>query len=382
MSINIKSSNGYNKVQLEDFFHFVNQGKIPESVMNWFLIQQDKEPVEDVQIAKAARMQDQLTELHEPLVSIIIPTYNRRMMLEECLDSIFKQSYKRIEILIVNDHSSDDTDDFLSNLLSQVKNTVVFTNETNMNAGYNRNFAFQHARGKYIIFMDDDDFYIDPQFISNGVKKLEERDSLTFVSANSFIQNVITNQLEFHALNIKGLIKSSDYLAGFQTRYQKPLSTFTSIFRKSTLEDLGFKSMQMMNDVSIYLRALLTGEVVVMEDIIGVYRIHSNNLTNHLSADFMISNLQEKIGVYRLGINRTNSEIDIHWIDNQYDSTIRYYIRDSKAEFTSVLKVSLWMMKHCREIRKYSIFSSLIYWFWYHLVVFIKSNKLKSTRES
>jgi glycosyltransferase involved in cell wall biosynthesis len=382
MNIDLKAKLEIKDDQLDDFFLFVNQGKISETVMDWFLHQIGKESLDTYHIIKSDIKQNESEDLHEPLVSIIIPTYNRRKMLEESLDSIFIQSYKNIEILIINDHSNDDTDSFLKDLSLKVQNVLIFTNETNLNAGYNRYYGYQHAHGKYIIFMDDDDYYIDPMFISKGVMKLENKESLNFVSANSFVQNINTNKLEFHALNIKGLIRSNDYFSGFQTHYQKPLSTFTSIFRKSILDDLGFRSMRMMNDVSIYLRALLSGEVDVMEDIIGVYRIHSSNLTQHLNADFIISNLQEKISIYKIGINRTNPDINIDWIDKQFASTMRYYTRDSKAGLISVLKVSMWMMRHCKEIRKYSILSTIIYWFRYQFFLFRRKEKSLPTKES
>lgn len=91
-----------------------------------------------------------------PLVSFVIPTHNRANLLKECLDSILNQTYKNIEAIVVNDRSSDNTINLLTEYCSRYKNFYWFNNEgEGGNAA--RNLGILKANGEYIAFMDDDD---------------------------------------------------------------------------------------------------------------------------------------------------------------------------------------------------------------------------------
>ena len=93
-----------------------------------------------------------------PKVSIIIPIYNMEKYLGECLDSIVRQTLKEIEILCIDDGSTDNSLCILTKYKENYENIVVIT-QTNQGAGAARNAGIDIARGEYIAFMDPDDFY-------------------------------------------------------------------------------------------------------------------------------------------------------------------------------------------------------------------------------
>lgn len=89
-------------------------------------------------------------------VSIIIPLYNAEQYIAECLDSVVKQTYKNIEIIIVDDGSTDGSLDIVKSLYSGEKRIILLSQE-NKGASAARNVGLQRATGKYIQFLDADD---------------------------------------------------------------------------------------------------------------------------------------------------------------------------------------------------------------------------------
>lgn len=90
----------------------------------------------------------------EPLVSVIVPTYNRPRMLERALQSIAKQTFRDYEILVVNDGGED-----MSKIVSEFRQAVYISHARNRGLPAARNTAIEHARGDYIAYLDDDDIW-------------------------------------------------------------------------------------------------------------------------------------------------------------------------------------------------------------------------------
>lgn len=93
-----------------------------------------------------------------PLVSVIIPVYNMGKYIRECLDTIISQSLKNIEIICVDDGSTDDSRDIISEYAKKDKRVILLT-QKNQGAGPARNNGIRHAQGEFIAFMDPDDYY-------------------------------------------------------------------------------------------------------------------------------------------------------------------------------------------------------------------------------
>lgn len=94
----------------------------------------------------------------KPIVSVIVPVYNGEDTIECCLDSLMRQSLPNIEVICVNDGSTDNTLDILSNYEKKFNNIKVVTCK-NGGRSIARNVGIEKCRTKYIMFCDDDDFY-------------------------------------------------------------------------------------------------------------------------------------------------------------------------------------------------------------------------------
>lgn len=93
-----------------------------------------------------------------PSISVVIPCYNVEKYLSECLDSVLNQTFKDFEIICVEDCSTDKTKQILQQYAKKHKNITVFYNETNQGQAISRNIGIKNSHGKYICFVDSDDY--------------------------------------------------------------------------------------------------------------------------------------------------------------------------------------------------------------------------------
>jgi glycosyltransferase involved in cell wall biosynthesis len=95
-----------------------------------------------------------------PLVSVYIPTKNRQALLATSIDSILQQTYPNVEILVVDDGSTDNTFEFLTYLANKHSNLLIFRNEVSKGACAARNIAIKQANGEFVTGLDDDDVFL------------------------------------------------------------------------------------------------------------------------------------------------------------------------------------------------------------------------------
>lgn len=100
-----------------------------------------------------------VAEKMEIKTSVIIPVYNTGKYLEECIDSVFRQTQNETEVIAINDGSTDDSGNILCQLQQEHPGLIVITQE-NHGLGYTRNVGLKRARGKYIYFLDSDDYIL------------------------------------------------------------------------------------------------------------------------------------------------------------------------------------------------------------------------------
>lgn len=115
------------------------------------------------------RSNEQETMTTRPLVSIYVPTYNRRQLLERAIESARSQTLNNIEIIVVDDCSSDDTREYLQSVAKEDPRVRFFLKPVNSGACASRNIAIRNARGKLATGLDDDD-YILPTHVEGLVK--------------------------------------------------------------------------------------------------------------------------------------------------------------------------------------------------------------------
>lgn len=113
------------------------------------------------------------------LISIIIPVYNVKNYLEECVESVLNQTYRNLEVIIVDDGSTDGSE-FICDKYKETDNRVIVIHQPNMGLSSARNTGICNCKGKYLCFVDSDD-YIESRYVEelyNSIKKYNVRISI------------------------------------------------------------------------------------------------------------------------------------------------------------------------------------------------------------
>ena len=110
---------------------------------------------------------------YTPKVSVIIPVYNVEEYLRECLDSVINQTLKEIEIICVDDGSTDNSLEILKEYAKK-DNRITVISRKNKGVGYSRNEGINVSKGKFIAFMDPDDYYPDLSVLNTMFNKAIE----------------------------------------------------------------------------------------------------------------------------------------------------------------------------------------------------------------
>lgn len=108
----------------------------------------------------------------DELVSIIMPSYNTAKFISETIDSVLMQTYTNWELIIVDDCSTDNTDEVVKSFLSDDRIKYI-KNEKNSGAAFSRNRALREANGKWIAFLDSDDLWF-PEKLEKQIRFMEK----------------------------------------------------------------------------------------------------------------------------------------------------------------------------------------------------------------
>lgn len=156
-----------------------------------------------------------MDKMANPKVSIIIPVYNCEAYLEKCLQSVISQTYNELEIIVIDDGSTDDSAKIIKKIDD---NRLICFLQENKGVSYTRNFGLSVATGKYVTFLDGDD-YLSADYIENFVNIAEQNDSDVCVCGYTMVDNeeniifqiephseYIPYQHEEYAYNILGIL--------------------------------------------------------------------------------------------------------------------------------------------------------------------------------
>lgn len=297
-------------------------------------------------------MPDEKTDVSEfEMISVIICTYNRSAMLKEAIDSVLAQSYPIIEIIVLDGNSPDNTSLVMKQYESNPSITYI-RDSVDKGPQYYQKEGLRQSRGKYIVFMDDDDYYTDFEFFQKAVDVFHQYNqwNLAFVSGNVQKYNTALNKyLPLRLLNISGYIDGITYLQNFQRKYNKPISVFPTVFSRDALLKSGLLTIDWFIDTIIYMRALLVGGAVIIPDVIGIYRIHSANLTRRQTVEFTVSGLSEKKKIRDLIVkNNLFSNSDTWWF-NLLSYNMGYYVLFTNPALSEYQIVKSWCIENSAE---------------------------------
>lgn len=206
------------------------------------------------------------------LVSIIIPAYNVEDYIEECIVSVLSQSYKYIEVIIINDGSTDNTISII-NKYATIDSRILVIDNTNIGLGATRNIGIDSSKGEYILFVDSDD-YIHTDLIQHLLKQMDDRD-ICIYDAIAFEDKskVFSKQKYFKGLDNKILqekIQTNTYREYLFFYISSCLKLYRSDFLKNN--QIYFPEGVYGEDDIFWLSCILKTKYIVYTDFIGYYR--------------------------------------------------------------------------------------------------------------
>jgi len=213
----------------------------------------------------------------EPKVSVIIPCYNATRYITEALDSVFAQTFKDFEVIVIND-GSPDTEQF-ERAIQPYLNRIVYIKQENRGPSAARNAGIHRARGEFIAFLDSDDGWL-PDYLDLQMRLFEEKPSLDLICSDAHYFDDSGRQ------GIKFLddCKSKDP-ATFQSLVMEESHIVTSgvIARRAILIEAGLfdESLFRAEDYDLWLRvAHLGGEISYQRKAFARHRLNPEGLAS------------------------------------------------------------------------------------------------------
>ncbi len=216
-------------------------------------------------------MKDTNLSIANPKVSVIIPVYNTEQFLSECLDSVINQTLKDIEIICINDGSTDNSLLILQQYAQRDSRIKVISQE-NKGVGFTRNKGMDLARGEFVIFIDPDDFYPDMDIIEvlykNAVQHNVDIAGGEFASyRNGIIHQNYKGNLKKYLFEKEGLIDYRD----FQFDYGWIRFIYRNKFLKK--HNLKFPNYKRFQDPPFFCKAMhYAGKFYAIKKICYAYR--------------------------------------------------------------------------------------------------------------
>ncbi|MDO5852425.1 MAG: glycosyltransferase family 2 protein [Methanobacteriaceae archaeon] len=228
-------------------------------------------------------------------VSIIIPVYNSQETISRCLDTILNQTYKNIEIVIVDDGSTDES---YSLIKLKINNDprIKLIKKKNTGVSDSRNYALQIVTGEYITFVDSDD-WIELNLIEKMVETLE-REKVDIVCCNYYLNYKDNRQRKVERKESKidkleALNPSSKYY--FTTVWGK-------LFKKNIINDLQFRTdIFYSEDTLFYIQTLMNSNSIYwVKEILYHYYVNENGAIKNKKNEKFITDFYARKEIYDL----------------------------------------------------------------------------------
>lgn len=182
-------------------------------------------------------------------VSVIVPAYNIAPFIERCIKSILSQTYKDLQLIVVDDGSTDGTGE-ICDIISQTDSRMLVLHKKNGGVSSARNAALQLATGKYISFIDGDD-WIEPTLYEDAVNALKEHNAQCFMF--EYAIDYANGEAHKHQVDLSkyGVINGEQafqYSIGPENRFLWP-----KVYEKALAEGLLFNEQIILGEDTLYI---------------------------------------------------------------------------------------------------------------------------------
>jgi glycosyltransferase involved in cell wall biosynthesis len=262
-----------------------------------------------------------------PAVSVIIPAYNVASYIAETLESVFAQTYREFETIVVNDGSTDNTE----NRIAPFRSRIVYLHKTNGGVHSARNAGLKVSRGRYIAFLDGDDIWM-PRYLEALLGMMESDPGISAVYPNAYL---------FGSPHFAGKLHQGVFPVSEPVTFERVLKRECFIFcsvllRRSVIDEVGVFDeglwAQGAEDLDLWLRILQGGHRFhfTTEPLVK-YRWRHNSLSNN-----GVGMLRSVIHVYEKWISdERTTPGQRQWIESYLPAL---YAQLSLAQFKELMR--------------------------------------------
>ncbi len=209
-----------------------------------------------------------------PEVSVIIPCYNHEGYIRECLLSVLRQSYPKVQVIVIDDGSTDHSPELIREL--QQDYTFIFERQENhgISATLNKGIQ-QYASGKYIAIVASDDYWVEDK-LARQVAFMEENPQAAMVYGNAFLVNEHSENIG--SFDEKRLAKPCTFRALILDKVGIP--ALTVMVKREVFQKLGHFDVQLaMEDWDMWLRIADQFPIAYLPGEVAYYRFHPTNIS-------------------------------------------------------------------------------------------------------
>ncbi|MCW3109863.1 MAG: glycosyltransferase family 2 protein [Segetibacter sp.] len=220
----------------------------------------------------------------QPLVSVLMTAYNREKYIEEAIESVLASHYSNFELIIVDDHSNDDTVQIARTYQEKDNRVKVFVNEKNLGDYPNRNKAASYAIGKYLKYLDSDDtiYKYTLNYMVEAMEKFPE-------AALAICIDKEHDGKPFPKLSSVGETYKAEYLTGSILGF----GPSAAIIRKKSFDETGgFSGKQFIGDHELWLKLAAKFPVIKLQTALIAWRQHSDQQIVHEKNNIEIINIR------------------------------------------------------------------------------------------
>lgn len=212
-----------------------------------------------------------------PLISVILSSYNGTKYIRESIESVLNQSYTNLEFIIINDCSSDNTEDIISEYKKKDSRIIYIKNSSNLKLTASLNKGVEISQGKYIARIDDDDIWSDKDKLKKQVEFMESNTDYGICGTNMILINESWEEIGWVEHRI------SDIQIRSHISQSNQFSHSTIMMRKSILQLSGAYIDAPYNryteDYDLWLRIWIYSKFYNLEDYCVKYRVRPWSIT-------------------------------------------------------------------------------------------------------
>ena len=246
----------------------------------------------------------QTKKYSNPLISVIIPIHNVKQFLPTCLKSVVNQTFKNFEVICVNDGSTDGSEELIQECVDK-DSRFNLINQKNHGLGHARNTAIKKAKGKYLVFLDSDDWLSVDALQKISEKILKHHPDLGTFGVYEYLQNTLQMLSRNYILRYKD-IDVSDWHTLKDYFFFMPAVWLRFYNRKFFLENnLMFNENAYFEDVPVSIKAMLKAKnIVVCHNNLYFYRIRNNSIMHSEYSEKKVKDLITSLSdTYKVIVN-------------------------------------------------------------------------------